>query len=395
MPYQPNQSILNTPGMAMAMAAGQNLGNPLAPQLNPMQEYQQAVQLQAQMHNRNRLLEQQEAQEKRAAEQHQREMAMQPNPYGNLPNDIQEWKLSGFEGPFEEFMEQQRLLRSTDPVTLQVNRALNAAKEAGDEGQYNQIYNIHRAQQPVTIGDATLRHNPYRGTWQTVGENGEVVDFKSVNDYISSMEADRAAEKATSTAWANDNQKFGAEFGTRMGEYSTALNGMRRTLEVITNPEAYDSQGPLAGLVSRFYDPDAAAINAAGVRQTIETLANVTTGALSEKELALFASIAANVSNRPEVNARLMEEAIRLTEERMQKLADKGRYYRDHGGSLEGYGFEKWLGKPEQQVVTPPPTPTQGPVLAPPGGEYQPQPQDEADPMAPYTRFIMDRTAGG
>ena len=57
-------SILNQPGWAMAMAAGQNLGNPQGRQVDPMQAYQRSVMQRAalQQQERNNQLRQQQAQ---------------------------------------------------------------------------------------------------------------------------------------------------------------------------------------------------------------------------------------------------------------------------------------------------------------------------------------------
>ena len=94
--------------------------------------------------------------------------------------------------------------------------------------------------------------------------------------------------------------------------------------------------GPLVGAMAAIWDPDTAQVKAAGVKQTLETLSQVTTGALSEKELGLFESLSASEGKGEAVNKRLLKLAMEAIESRVQMLINKQQFFTTNK-TLKGY----------------------------------------------------------
>ncbi len=289
----PITSALMSPGMAMASQAAQNLTNMrMGGQIrSPIDAYQQAVFNRARLdQERQSLLQQQKI----------REMQQGPNIGTYNPRDYtpDSWAL---------------FVETKDPGVLE-------------------------------------RYNPFsQGNIRYDSQGNPIVGVDTAAENAALQAGAIAGAQEDRKSWADTDQKFAAEFPGQFQQLQGQRDLLQRTLDVVENPDNYDSQGPIMGRIAAFYDPETAQINAAGIQQTIETLSDVTTGALSERELSLFESLSAKGTRTPAQNARLLKQSIDAVERRLEQLREKGTYYRDKG-TLEGYGFDSLLSEPEAVV---------------------------------------------
>lgn len=301
--------FMNSPGMAMAGTAMSNLTNMRQgrPVISPIQAYQQAIQSRAAL-RQNELLAQ--AQQQRL------------NPFYDYEQAIERGYITK-DTPLKEF---RRLMRgghgAAGPNEFEYVQSLSP------EDRKNYMH-LKRNTQLIDLGG---------GRQGVLGPGGVVMPITSSGEFI----ANEAAEKSAVTGaedWARRDAEFEATFPEQLEKLRYGREVMQRTRDLVESPNAEWAQGPIMGRIAQFYDPDAAQINATGVIQTLETLSQVTTGALSEGELALFESLSAKGTRTPEQNAALLDRALELVDRRLKMYVDKGRYYRDNK-TLRGYGFD-------------------------------------------------------
>ena len=95
--------------------------------------------------------------------------------------------------------------------------------------------------------------------------------------------------------------------------------------------------GPAASLLGDIYNPENAELNAIGMTGLLQTLSDVTTGALSEGEIKIFSQDIAQSDKSPASNLRLLERARDMMARSIGHIQRKGQYFIQNNGSLEGY----------------------------------------------------------
>ena len=351
---------LASPGMAMASTAANNFARSrMGQQLqDPAQAYAAAVHKNAMMHQTQRKMQLEE--ENQALQTRKTEADL--NPMADFQRFVQERGIEGM--PYDQQLEAFKEFQKSSGNPGASNVARTFTNDKGNLAYLSRDGNVvdtgvlasPGANEIVMEGDV-----PYVKQTLPGGEVKMVPLDKFQKGYRSSSIAEEDDAKAQAA--------IDTEFRTSLYDTVPGMVEQYRSLkEAMTILDSGDAiQGPILGRIGAFYNPDSATLNAIGVASLIDTLSQVSTGALSEKEIEIFAADAAKAGNSAEVNKRLVERGLSLLERQMKELVRKQQYFSNNNNSLRGYGAEqvpdiqKLLEEASQAPGSTPPSDT-GPV---------------------------------
>ena len=155
-----------------------------------------------------------------------------------------------------------------------------------------------------------------------------------VADQITDVEADRGAKVQSAKNWATTNQEFASNVQAKVPALFNRVNDLNSAVKLIEGNKG--DFGPAASILGDIYNPVNAEINATAMTGLLQTLADVSTGALSEGEIKIFSQDLATSKKSPAVQLALLKRGLKLADRAMRDIRGKGQYFRENR-TLEGY----------------------------------------------------------
>lgn len=356
---------MNSPYAAMFSQALGNLGTVVQggiPQITPYSAMQDVrKQNQVLMDNKYQRLQEQRRWEEgqrlrdlqvRAAQQEvtQSEGAI-PNPYQNLPQNVQEWELSGAKArgvPFEAFLESKnpRYTQPTQPTSVMQNfavwRQLNPPApgeppEAYAVREQNAFAALARASSPFDLGGGgTGMVNPLTGRVDTL-----------VSPEIATR---REATLAGATEGAKNWGKYDAEFAQVLPGAQESLNNLYNFTEQMLNEfEGKDlsaQSGLIQGRFGPLIDETAGYIDTMSSILTVPALAEAKLAPVTVQEWEAIKSTFVNFKRDPAANIGALKAQLAMLRPKIALAEDQWKYYQANG-TMEGYARGRTVNFPK------------------------------------------------
>ncbi len=314
-----------------------------------------AIQANQQLEDRERRRRMAEAQSSIAA-----------NPYKNMPQAYQTYKLAqqeGFEGDFTAFVNQNRAQQSGRPVKTFV----------GENG------NMHYVAADGSVKDTGVKGSPPGMQIKDVG-GVPYVEQTLPGGEVNTLTLDQAAQLYRTGRISEETraetlaQKFAGADAEFELEVPKLYDSVQRQLEILDQLEEdikagrFNDTGYVEGRIRPLLDEQLAYLQALNIDQTLQQLQAVNLAPVTENEIALLQQLYPGVLAEPEANLGRLRAARQRLTQRRDSMERQLRYFADNQ-TLRGYGTQRFRT----------PEPERGPYGDPQG--TAPAPGDDGDPV--------------
>lgn len=274
----------------------------------------------------------------------QRQMAQQQalNPYKDMPQEFQEYKLAemeGFKGSYEDWIRDNAAKQSGRPVRTFTGENGNmwyvsAGGDAVDTG-------VKASPGGMKIRD--VGGVPYVEIEQPGGE----IKMQTLNEfqqnYRTRMIENETRTEELSTKFAAADAQFELEVPKMYQQQQQQLTILRE-LEAAIESGQYQDTGYFEGRVRPLIEQQMAYLEALNINSTLSELQRVNLAPVTEAEIALLRQLFPDVLAEPGANLGRIKAAIQRIENSNELMLEQMLYYRDQN-TLRGYfqGGNKYL----------------------------------------------------
>jgi hypothetical protein len=258
-----------------------------------------------------------------------------PNPYQNLPTEVQEWELSGAKSrgvPYEKFLESKspHYFAPTQPTSVMQNfamwRQLNPGASA--EEQQAAFNNLARPSQVIGMGGGgQMSYNPLTGRPNTI------VDPQSATD----LNANAEGEKQTAKDWAKTNADFGATAPQAHSALNLLYNTTMKMRDALEDPEIASNTGLLQGHFGGYVSEQTAYLETLANIATLPALKDAGLAPVTGTDVAMIRSTFTDLLRDPIANNGAIKAQIELLEQKIKSSEKAINYYNKHGGDMSKY----------------------------------------------------------
>jgi len=295
------------------------------------------------------------------AERQRRAAAAQAaNPYKNLPQDFQNYKLaqnSGYEGSFDDFFKYSKAAQSKRPFKAWTN------SETGNlmylDGVGNVVDTGHAGDVPTGLEIEMVGDVPY--VTQTL-PGGRTISTE-LNEWQQAYRRGQITSENRTEVQAKNWAAIDTTFKNEMPlQYNTMERQRNVVKQLIADIESgrFSEGGYIEGRWKPMVDREMAYLASANTRQTLENLKIVNLAPVTENEFAKLSEMYASVLRDPEANLGVLQENLDFLNRAMQGMEAQLKWF-GQNETMEGYGMQRWL-----------------PVEEPPGGGGE---DEEEDPV--------------
>jgi len=314
--------FLGSPGMAMAGSALQNLGEMTSyrqPRLDPIQAYQQTVNRQAVLAQRDRAQNMQQARDDRQAELHPltvQAMEQKLDPGSSYKELVKSGLIDPTEMSYPEYM----TMSGNNQLPASVREWQHYASLSPEEK--SEYLTMKRSAQLVGGGGGTsMQIDPATGGARLVGQGPETIAALDANRQGAITTAEGGAKSDTEqfttaidTTWAN-RQAY--DMAQKFKEVSA------NTLAMLDDPTRPVDTGPINAFLYNVFGvgtEELAAMNADAVRTVLENLKIANLAPVTEQELRTVAGLWADIGKQRAPNRGLLQRAMRESTALMDRL---------------------------------------------------------------------------